>query len=91
LKIVSLYQLYRHCCFPCGSEIPSIDELDHNPWEHNGAGLVKAAVRQIIQPFVRPLVIEHLPEPVELCLLLPHCQGYRVRFVLLEGADGLKR
>lgn len=37
--------------------------------QHNGAGLVKAAGRQVIQSLVWPLVIEYLPEPVELSLL----------------------
>ena len=46
-------------------------------------GLVKASRRQVVQSLVRPLMVEHLSEPVELSLLQPQGQGWRVSSLLL--------
>ena len=46
-----------------------IDVLNYCPWKHGRARLIQTARCLVVQSFVRALVVEHLPKPVELPLL----------------------
>src|SRR5271155_2161195 len=69
---------------PAGEESLGIDELYQIARKYHGAGLVQAAGSRIVESLVRPLVIEHLPETVELSLLQPQGEGYWVRRVFFK-------
>src|ERR1035437_2644159 len=63
-----------------------VDELDQCARKYHGAGLVNAAGRLIVQSLVRPFVVEHLPELIELLLLKPQRERWRLCRVLFESA-----
>jgi hypothetical protein len=73
---------------PSCQEALRVDEFDQCARKHHGAGLVNAAGRLVVQSFVRPLVVEHLPEPIKLLLLKPQRECWRFRRVLFESYEG---
>jgi hypothetical protein len=61
--------------YPAGRKLLRIDEFDLSARKHYGAGLIVAAGRPIVQSFVGPLMIKHMPETVELSLLQAQREG----------------
>jgi hypothetical protein len=69
-----------------GLKASGIAERCESPGEHDRAALVEACRRRVVDSFVRSFMVEDLSEAIELLLLQPEGQGWRLRRIFLQRA-----